>query len=103
MRRRQANRVVSASDVSQSDLDYGSFARSPDARGGAAPIGEREAFRERRVLRSIYRPLRAQPAEAMRVTFRLDLVLFRARAILHTLASGPADWAWRNARRGMFS
>ena len=29
------------------------------------------------VLHSIYRPLRAQPAEAMRVTFSLDLLLFR--------------------------
>jgi 23S rRNA (guanine745-N1)-methyltransferase len=31
------------------------------------------------VLHSIYRPLRAHPAEAMRVTFSLDLLLFRAR------------------------
>jgi len=30
------------------------------------------------VLLSIYRPMRAQPAEAMRVTFSLDLLLFRA-------------------------
>ena len=30
------------------------------------------------VLLSIYRPLRSQPAEAMRVTFSLDLLLFRA-------------------------
>jgi len=30
------------------------------------------------VLLSIYRPLRAQPAEALRVTFSLDLLLFRA-------------------------
>jgi 23S rRNA (guanine745-N1)-methyltransferase len=30
------------------------------------------------VLHSIYRPLRAQPVEAMRVTFSLDLLLFRA-------------------------
>jgi 23S rRNA (guanine745-N1)-methyltransferase len=29
------------------------------------------------VLHSIYRPMRAQPAEAMRVTFSLDLLLFR--------------------------
>jgi hypothetical protein len=29
------------------------------------------------VLHSIYRPLRPQPAEAMRVTFALDLLLFR--------------------------
>jgi 23S rRNA (guanine745-N1)-methyltransferase len=31
------------------------------------------------VLLSIYRPMRSQPAEAMRVTFSLDLLLFRAR------------------------
>ena len=30
------------------------------------------------VLHSIYRPMRAQPAEAMRVTFSLDMLLFRA-------------------------
>jgi hypothetical protein len=30
------------------------------------------------VLVSIYRPMRAKPAEAMRVTFSLDLLLFRA-------------------------
>jgi 23S rRNA (guanine745-N1)-methyltransferase len=30
------------------------------------------------VLLSIYRPMRAQPVEAMRVTFSLDLLLFRA-------------------------
>ena len=29
------------------------------------------------VLLSIYRPLRSQPVEAMRVTFSLDLLLFR--------------------------
>jgi hypothetical protein len=29
------------------------------------------------VLHSIYRPLRSQPVEAMRVTFSLDLLLFR--------------------------
>ena len=31
------------------------------------------------VLHSIYRPLRPQPAEAMRVTFSLDLLLFRPK------------------------
>jgi hypothetical protein len=30
------------------------------------------------ILVSIYRPLRSQPAEAMRVTFSLDLLRFRA-------------------------
>jgi 23S rRNA (guanine745-N1)-methyltransferase len=29
------------------------------------------------VLHSIYRPLRSEPAEAMRITFSLDLLLFR--------------------------
>jgi 23S rRNA (guanine745-N1)-methyltransferase len=32
------------------------------------------------VLLSIYRPMRAKPVEAMRVTFSLDLLLFRRRA-----------------------
>lgn len=31
------------------------------------------------VLLSIYRPVRAQPAAAMRVTFSLDLLLFRPK------------------------
>jgi hypothetical protein len=31
------------------------------------------------VLLSIYRPMQARPAEAMRVTFSLDLLLFRPR------------------------
>jgi len=30
------------------------------------------------VLHSIYRPRQARPAETMRVTFSLDLLLFRA-------------------------
>jgi hypothetical protein len=29
------------------------------------------------VLHSIYRPMRSRPVEAMRVTFSLDLLLFR--------------------------
>jgi hypothetical protein len=32
------------------------------------------------VLHSIYRPMQAQPAKAMRVTFSLDLLLFRQTA-----------------------
>jgi hypothetical protein len=32
------------------------------------------------VLHSIYRPMRSQPAGAMRVTFSLDLLLFRPAA-----------------------
>src|ERR1019366_8114313 len=35
------------------------------------------------VLLSIYRPMRSQPAEAMRVTFSLDLLLFRAMPRSH--------------------
>jgi hypothetical protein len=31
------------------------------------------------VLHSIYRPMQSQPAEAMRVTFSLDLLLFKPR------------------------
>jgi hypothetical protein len=31
------------------------------------------------VLHSIYRPMRLKPTEAMRVTFSLDLLLFRRR------------------------
>jgi len=38
-----------------------------------------EASAVQDVLLSIYRPIRAQPAEAMRVTFSLDLLLFRPR------------------------
>jgi 23S rRNA (guanine745-N1)-methyltransferase len=36
-----------------------------------------DAAAVRDVLQSIYRPMRAQPPEAMRVTFSLDLLLFR--------------------------
>jgi len=36
------------------------------------------------VLHSIYRPLRSKPAEAMRVTFSLDLLLFRQTARQHS-------------------
>ena len=38
-----------------------------------------DAAAVRDVLISIYRPMRSQPAEAMRLTFSLDLLLFRAR------------------------
>ena len=38
-----------------------------------------DAAAVRDVLLSIYRPMRAQPAEAMRVTFSLDLLLFQPR------------------------
>jgi 23S rRNA (guanine745-N1)-methyltransferase len=37
-----------------------------------------DAAAVRDVLHSIYRPMRSRPAEAMRVTFSLDLLLFRA-------------------------
>jgi len=36
-----------------------------------------DAATVRDILHSIYRPLRSQPVEAMRVTFSLDLLLFR--------------------------
>ncbi len=39
-----------------------------------------DAASVRDVLHSIYRPMRSQPVEAMRVTFSLDLLLFRAIA-----------------------
>ncbi len=39
------------------------------------------------VLLSIYRPMRAQPVEAMRVTFSLDLLMFRAAT---GVPSGPS-------------
>lgn len=39
------------------------------------------------VLHSIYRPLRSRPIEAMRVTFSLDLLLFRAAALAAESAS----------------
>lgn len=39
-----------------------------------------DAAAVRDVLHSIYRPMRSQPVEAMRVTFSLDLLLFRAIA-----------------------
>jgi 23S rRNA (guanine745-N1)-methyltransferase len=44
----------------------------------AATTADLDAAGVHDVLLSIYRPMRAQPAEAMRVTFSLDLLLFRA-------------------------
>jgi 23S rRNA (guanine745-N1)-methyltransferase len=41
---------------------------------------ELDAAAVRDVLHSIYRPMRSQPAVAMRVTFSLDLLLFRVNA-----------------------
>jgi SAM-dependent methyltransferase len=43
-----------------------------------ATAADLDAAAVRDVLLSIYRPMRAQPVEAMRVTFSLDLLLFRA-------------------------
>jgi 23S rRNA (guanine745-N1)-methyltransferase len=43
----------------------------------AVTVADLDAAAVRDVLLSIYRPLRPQPAEAMRVTFSLDLLLFR--------------------------
>jgi 23S rRNA (guanine745-N1)-methyltransferase len=42
-------------------------------------IAELDAAAVSDVLLSIYRPMRSQPIEAMRVTFSLDLLLFRSR------------------------
>ena len=44
----------------------------------AATSADLDAAAVRDVLLSIYRPMRSQPVEAMRVTFSLDLLLFRA-------------------------
>jgi 23S rRNA (guanine745-N1)-methyltransferase len=45
----------------------------------ATTTAELDADAVRDVLLSIYRPLRSQPVEAMRVTFSLDLLLFRPK------------------------
>jgi 23S rRNA (guanine745-N1)-methyltransferase len=47
-------------------------------RGRATTTADLDAAAVHDVLVSIYRPMRAQPAEAMRVTFSLDLLLFQA-------------------------
>jgi 23S rRNA (guanine745-N1)-methyltransferase len=46
----------------------------------AATTADLDAAAVQDVLASIYRPLRSRPAEAMRVTFSLDLLLFRQTA-----------------------
>ena len=48
-------------------------------RGRVTTVADLDAAAVEDVLLSIYRPMRAQPAQAMRVTFSLDLLLFRAR------------------------
>jgi len=48
------------------------------ARRRAATVADLDAAAVHDVLHSIYRPMRSKPAEAMRVTFSLDLLLFRA-------------------------
>src|SRR6185295_2388267 len=45
----------------------------------ATTTAELDADAVRDVLLSIYRPMRSQPVEAMRVTFSLDLLLFRPK------------------------
>jgi 23S rRNA (guanine745-N1)-methyltransferase len=45
----------------------------------ASTMADLDAAAVNDVLHSIYRPLRSRPAEAMRVTFSLDLLLFRPR------------------------
>ena len=49
-----------------------------DDRRRVSTTAELDAAAVRDVLHSIYRPMRSQPVEAMRVTFSLDLLLFRA-------------------------
>jgi 23S rRNA (guanine745-N1)-methyltransferase len=46
-------------------------------RSRVATVADLDAAAVRDVLHSIYRPMRSQPAEAMRVTLSLDLLLFR--------------------------
>ncbi len=48
------------------------------ARRSVVTAADLDAAAVHDVLLSIYRPMRSQPAEAMRVTFSLDLLLFRA-------------------------
>jgi 23S rRNA (guanine745-N1)-methyltransferase len=45
----------------------------------ATTMADLDATGVQDVLHSIYRPMRSKPVEAMRVTFSLDLLLFRAR------------------------
>jgi 23S rRNA (guanine745-N1)-methyltransferase len=49
-----------------------------DARRSVITAADLDAAAVHDVLLSIYRPMRSQPAEAMRLTFSLDLLLFRA-------------------------
>ncbi len=51
---------------------------TPAERRRAATTADLDAAAVQDVLLSIYRPLRSRPAEPMRVTFSLDLLLFRA-------------------------
>ena len=48
------------------------------ARRRVATVADLDAAGVHDVLHSIYRPMRSQPVEAMRVTFSLDLLVFRA-------------------------
>jgi 23S rRNA (guanine745-N1)-methyltransferase len=48
-------------------------------RGRVATTADLDAFGVNDVLHSIYRPMRTRPPEGMRVTFSLDLLLFRPR------------------------
>src|SRR5258706_13748090 len=45
--------------------------------GRVTPAADLDDAAVNDLLLSIYRPMRSQPAEAMRVTFSLDLLLFR--------------------------
>jgi len=49
-------------------------------RRSVATTADLDAAAVEDVLHSIYRPMQSQPAKAMRVTFSLDLLLFRQTA-----------------------
>ena len=63
------------------DSNRGTFANDFTLldRRTATTTAELDADAVRDVLLSIYRPMRSQPVEAMRVTFSLDLLLFRPK------------------------
>ncbi|HZL57967.1 MAG TPA: hypothetical protein VFC21_12835, partial [Bryobacteraceae bacterium] len=50
------------------------------------------------VLRSIYRPMQSRPAEAARVTFSLDLLLFAALPVRSSLSSQAESPGLRDLR-----
>jgi 23S rRNA (guanine745-N1)-methyltransferase len=60
-------------------------------RGQAATVADLDEAAVRDVLASIYRPLRTQPVEAMRLTFRMDLLEMRPLTQANPLESGEAE------------